>query len=909
MISSLIPGPLSLLLTGVLLLDWWHNRRRLILYAGPALIATIVAMRVGEQLAIDILAGSGLAGVTVLVFLRLPINWLHWRFQRSIWIRALGGRGCLDPSLVGRRAALLSELSLGGHPTVTGLVISTEALDEFLLRSGADEPLARLERLGAKSDAEARSRISADVTDLLRRGMMPGRLRRALLIAWRHLATELDHAPVVLVASLDPEPSAREECLAPHRTVGPVHSEREFLRAVRGAWCAHFTAEALRFRAGSDRASGGGGLALIAMPANPAFHSGVAVTSDPIVAGEMRIECHAVAEDPRHSGATPQSLRVPWRTDPLGALGPRGLKGAKALAPVLGSDEICQLMRLARSADHGLGGPSLLHWRPSVRGVVLTGAERLPLSEGTSIPPQGPWVRDHPVNLFTAPVSPLAWSHFGAVFNPPSPEGFDSTESQIHLLQGRWAVADLGRLRDLAASSQSLRGDTARPLTPHAMRVLRRSVRRMRSELERGHRRRLARLAREDLSCLPGEHLAEHVERLTRAGRRLHSPAMRLSPLRQVLLDHLLGCASHGQRKNSETAVQRLLALEEVELPHAHRELTRLADRLAVSSLSELSPEALAERFQVGDLPEPLMGELGQFLDRHGHLAESLDPRSPPWREVPLGLFRHLAALGSGGAMRGQDTEAMWRARWVAALGPGERVVVERTLPLLREIEVLHLKEAEALHRGAEELRRWLRAVVSSVGAVTEDDLTMLSVEEIASGLRHPSLQQRWPALISDRRAEWISHSHMPPALGVPISPQVQRGAENLGEGLRASPQPLEEDGSLIPAHVAAPGRVSGILHPLDTPSQSGAANPGEILLSGQARPEWARGFDDLQGLVYEGGSVLGLLAAACRERGHPMVIAPDARGWLQVGQAVEVDAPQGSPHGSVRALEGPGQF
>ncbi|MBN1477259.1 hypothetical protein JXA47_10935, partial [Candidatus Sumerlaeota bacterium] len=730
MISSLVPGPLTLLLTGLLLVDWWYNRRRLILYAGPALIAALIAMRVGEQLAIDILAGSGLAGATVLVLLRLPINWLHWRFQRSIWIRALGARGCLDPTLVGQRAALLTQLSLAGHPTVKGLVISTAALDEFLLHSGGEETLGRLARLGAKSDAETRSRISADVTDALRRGMMPWRLRRALLIAWRHLSTELDHAPVVLVSSLDPEPSALDECLAPHRSVGPVHSEREFLRAVRGAWCAHFTPEALRSRAGSIDTSRGSGLALIAMPANHVFHSGLAVSSDPIVADEMRIECHAVVEDPRHSGVTPQSLRVPWRMDPLGALGPRGLRGAMALAPVLGSDEIRQLMRLARSADHGLSGPTLLHWRPSDRGVVLTGAERLPPSASASTPPQGPWVRDHPVSLFTAPVSPLAWSHFGEVFNQPSPAGADSTESRIHLLHGGWPVTDLGRLRDLAAASQSLRGDTAHPLTPHAMRVLRRSVRQMRSELNRGHRRRLARLAHEDLSCLPGEHLAEHIERLARAGRRLHRPSRRIDPLRQVLLEHLMGCVTLSQRRDPEAVFRRLLAFEEDEMPPTHRELSQLAAQLATPPLRALSPDALLERFERGDLPEPLMSGLRRFLDQHGHLAESLDPRSPPWRGTPMGLLRNLAARGSGGVARHQESEAIWRTRWVSSLGPRERAVVQRTLPLLREIESLHLREAEALHRQAEELRRWQRAVVSCVGTVTADDLTMLSVEE-----------------------------------------------------------------------------------------------------------------------------------------------------------------------------------
>ncbi|MBN1477920.1 hypothetical protein JXA47_14290 [Candidatus Sumerlaeota bacterium] len=79
--------------------------------------------------------------------------------------------------------------------------------------------------------------------------------------------------------------------------------------------------------------------------------------------------------------------------------------------------------------------------------------------------------------------------------------------------------------------------------------------------------------------------------------------------------------------------------------------------------------------------------------------------------------------------------------------------------------------------------------------------------------------------------------------------------------------------------------------------------------MSGQASPEWARGFEELRGFVFEGGSVLGLLAAACRECGHPMVIAPDARGRLQGGQPMEVDAPDGFPHGSVRALGETAQF
>lgn len=313
------------------------------------------------------------------------------------------------------------------------------------------------------------------------------------------------------------------------------------------------------------------------------------------------------------------------------------------------------------------------------------------------------------------------------------------------------------------------------------------------------------------------------------------------------------------------------------------------------------APE-LAQQFQSGDLPQPVMHEIGVFLDLYGGrgLAE-IDAGRPRWLEDPTPVFEALS-----GYMQIEDSEQTPDALFVQGSATADQAI-ERLAAAVRQTPRGWLKARIfrfAAHRvralmGMREspkffavrffsIVRWSILRIGSELAATgdlehPDDLFYLGIPELkAFAAGEP---RDWRAIIAGHRTNYqreLKRRQVPRLL--------LSDGRAFYEGLGGS----DSSGNAIAGSPVSPGLAEGTVRVVFDPRQTRLL-PGEILVCPGTDPTWTPLFLTAAGLVMEVGGMMTHGAVVAREYGIPAVVGVhQATTRLQTGQRIRVDGTSG---------------
>ena len=340
---------------------------------------------------------------------------------------------------------------------------------------------------------------------------------------------------------------------------------------------------------------------------------------------------------------------------------------------------------------------------------------------------------------------------------------------------------------------------------------------------------------------------------------------------------------------DTEVGVERVAA--------AAAERPPVADALRAGTRA---PEALAE------LPggAEFVAELEAFLDRHGHLGQSVDDLTlASWGEEPGFVLAEIAKRLDHAP---EDAEAR-RSRLAAAaeeLADGVRARLADEAEALRRFESL-LEYARRIGPITEIHNYWIdrmaqahtRRLALRAGArlvregVVElpEDVFYLDRAEVAE-LLHDPVERR--ALVTERRDihERQQRARPPHVVGKPPDPPT--GAADRFDGARLE----STEANVLRGTGASAGVARGTARVVLTSAEFDRVHPGEIIVCPSSNPSWVPVFTIAAGLVTNTGGVLSHAAVVAREFGLPAVVgARDATTRIRDGQQLEIDGTAGT--------------
>ena len=311
------------------------------------------------------------------------------------------------------------------------------------------------------------------------------------------------------------------------------------------------------------------------------------------------------------------------------------------------------------------------------------------------------------------------------------------------------------------------------------------------------------------------------------------------------------------------------------------------------------SPEAL------GELPggREFVAALESFLQRHGHLGQSVDDLSlASWAEEPGNLLSELAkrlehspesAEERRARLEREANELADAARARLADRPDELARFEHALRYARSIGFLTEVHNYWIDRKSQARIRSLAMRVGQrlvgEGVIAEAaDVLYLHRGEIVELLRHP-VDRR--SLIDARRAEHARQQRITPPryIGKPPPPSIELDRFNGAQFDSTEADVLRGTG-------ASSGIVRGPARVVLTSLEFDRIRPGDIIVCPSSNPSWVPVFTIAGGLVTNTGGVLSHAAVVAREFGLPAVVGvANATTTIRDGQQLEIDGVAGS--------------
>jgi pyruvate,water dikinase len=330
---------------------------------------------------------------------------------------------------------------------------------------------------------------------------------------------------------------------------------------------------------------------------------------------------------------------------------------------------------------------------------------------------------------------------------------------------------------------------------------------------------------------------------------------------------------------------------------------TSAAGRPAIAAALRAGPRSAAE---LGELPDggPFAEELQAFLDRHGHLGQSVDDLPlASWGEEPALLLAEIAkrldhapedaeARRSRLAREADELADGVRARLADRLEELERF--ERLLDFARRIGPITEIHNYWIDRMAQARTRRL-AMRSGARLVRESvidepqDVFYLDRQEVGDLLLRP-VDRR--ALVAERRAEHERRRRIkvPSIVGKP--PEPATGPADRFDGARVE----STEADVLRGTGASAGHARGTARVVLTSAEFDRVQPGDIIVCPSSNPSWVPVFTIAGGLVTNTGGVLSHAAVVAREFGLPAVVgAADATTRIADGRKVEIDGTAGT--------------
>jgi phosphohistidine swiveling domain-containing protein len=306
------------------------------------------------------------------------------------------------------------------------------------------------------------------------------------------------------------------------------------------------------------------------------------------------------------------------------------------------------------------------------------------------------------------------------------------------------------------------------------------------------------------------------------------------------------------------------------------------------------------------DLPggNAFASELDAFLERHGHMGQSVDDLAlASWFEEP-GLLLAEIAKRLDHPTEGAEARRARLAREADELADAARGRLADRPADLERFEVL-LDQARRIGPLTEVHNYWidraaqshLRRLAMRVGArlVGEgaldraDDVLYLHQHEIGPLLREPVDRRD---LIAERRAAHERQRRSRPPKFVGKAPDAEDGPADRFDG--ANIESTEVD--LLRGTGASAGVVRGPARVVLTSNEFDRIQPGDIIVCPSSNPSWVPVFTIAGGLVTNTGGVLSHAAVVAREFGLPAVVGvAGATTNVADGRMVEIDGAAGT--------------
>lgn len=310
-------------------------------------------------------------------------------------------------------------------------------------------------------------------------------------------------------------------------------------------------------------------------------------------------------------------------------------------------------------------------------------------------------------------------------------------------------------------------------------------------------------------------------------------------------------------------------------------------DTASVQAVSG-DPEQVAAAYHAGELPQVVMGALGDFLAAYGMrgVAE-IDMGTPRWRERPEQVIRSIQAyLGDG------DHAASYEQGKHAAAE-----AVEQLADALPRAKAAQLRFVASRLRGLFGLRETPKfTLIRMLGLVREallasgrdlagagrldaaDDVVFLTVDELGT-----AFSGDFRAAVAERKAVRQREAR-----------RTRVPAVLVGDGRTFYSAPGGVDGDLVGAGVS-PGVITAPVRVVDDPATAELL-PGEIMVCRGTDPAWTSLFLTAGGLVTEVGGLMTHGSVVAREYGLPAVVGiPDATHLLTTGEIVTLDGSAGT--------------
>ncbi|MDX1614359.1 MAG: PEP/pyruvate-binding domain-containing protein [Candidatus Promineifilaceae bacterium] len=845
-------------------------------------------------------------------------------------------------SLIGRKAASLSQLLVAGFPVLPGLCLTTKAFDSALAPSQVAVRQA-LAMVGDGSPERVES-VADELAPLLRSLSVPQAALMALEEA--QAADERFQGQLAARSSATAEDLTEASLAGQYRSTLGIRGQAALEEAILRCWRSFFSPAALAARARANIIDRTDSMAILIQPLVAAECAGVCLTVDPVTQDEHLLVVNATWGLGSGVASGQTASDTYWLKRPalrlfdkqvlpqkkalvIGAEGSmltQPLPPEKQRAAVLSENWLSRVAQLALAAEHHFQSPQAIEW--AVADGELWLLQSRPLAE---LPPALRESKPFPVTWSSPEQHRHLWRLYGgepAVRLPLEQDDIQLRES-IRTLTCRFIGAERN---GQVAFFNGRAYFTSLPLDwpteqIEARRRLHRQWREWLYETDRSDWdywapeivAAVSDLQRFDGQQASGPTLAAHLEKAMAIRRRhamLH-PQIWFRPS-QAYLD-AFAAVSGWSETAAETAAYQLLTADDNVLTHLNDELYELA-RLARSDpalATYVSQAAAAPETALDIRPTPESKLVRQFRQRFHHFMDRYGGRNgsgygseaeittPTWREQPQQVFQLIAAYLPDSVEAPRRLRQRVRARQrkqldalcQASADPQAAAELRRRWQYaMRALAGLEDHNHYIDQLSLSELRRAAQLAGQQLAErdllAAAADVFWLTFAEILSALRQPVLSRPFHDRIAARRRQNRNWARLSPAPVIgqpdPTLPPRPRLVDDVSPPRAAPPGQLRGLG-------ASRGRRRGPARIMTDINAATRLQPGDILVAPNVGPRWTPFFPVLGGLVLDGGS-LGQHAAACaREYGLPAVIATgDATRRLTEGSQIVVDGTAG---------------
>ncbi|HLP01813.1 MAG TPA: PEP/pyruvate-binding domain-containing protein [Opitutaceae bacterium] len=782
-------------------------------------------------------------------------------------IRSIGTLGAAAaPSLVGGKAASLGRLVAWQLPVPDGFVMTVEAYEQQLARTGLLDQITPALRSG---DWLAAEQIAARV---FAAAALPHALQSEIETAWRKMG-----GPTVAVRS-----SATIEDAADASFAGQFDSFLDIqdfdalIAAVKSCWASLWNRRALEYRHQRGDALDTAKMAVVVQRQVAATAAGVIFTVDPLTQRRDRM----LLEIAPGLGAALVSGEVRGESCTLERRGRK--RRVVGLPPrLLTRRQLRELVRFASTVETKTGSPQ------DIEFAVAEG--RLSLLQARPITTLGePLPLPQPMSYVDRIVQPLTLERYAIAPRPLDTAVF------VRMVSAAAYVAQQGGFEitpdDLAEFRRQLWHQQYR--LPHNRMRLRALIhpliafRQLREDWLgwwlAGPRPLLEKLgAPTDLTAMDDTALFTRAATILNAWEEpTNRRFLAASSVNAETCLRLLVALAVGPRASARVTGQLLAGI-------ASPSSEANADLWHLSRMARDEPETLAairaDRWAEIPLGSPFATALRAFFYRFGHRESGgFYLSAPTWRHDPTPVHQLIRTLvevtqrheSSDTAHRQARALVEHRLRWFPWLGRRFVALLERVraLHVFRETSHFDLtRPLDALQDIAAEIARRLR----SRGLIAaDDDVFYLTFEEAQ---------------------EWLAHG--PPTGLAPRDFIARRRATYrlVNARWQANRPRVRQRGKVLRGTAASPGRARATARIVRDETQFERLRPGEVLVCPRSNPSWTPLFLTASAVISETGGAASHAAIVAREYGLPAVLAvTGATELIEDGQLLEIDGGTG---------------